>query len=170
MNWNELFTYSDDGHLTWKVRPLLHFQNARACGRWNAMFAGKRAGTKLRYVMIKVGNKAVQAHCIIWEMHYGPLPHGYEIDHINRDKLDNRIENLRAATRSQNCVNVLDRGASNKTGYAGVFAKRDKWQASISIDGNTKHLGTFKTPKEAHEAYRKAREQHHGDFCPMPNV
>lgn len=170
MNWNELFTYSDDGHLTWKVRPLSHFKNARSCGRWNAMFAGKRAGTELRYIMVKVGNRAVQAHRIIWEMHNGPVPEGHEIDHINRVKIDNRIENLRSATRSQNCVNVLDRGTSNRTGYTGVYAHKNKWQASISINWKTTYLGSFQTPKEAHEAYWKARDQHHGDFCPVPNV
>ena len=130
------------------------------------MFAGKRAGTQLRYVMVKIGGKAVQAHRIIWEMHNGPVPVGREIDHINGNRADNRIENLRLATGSKNKMNTTLR-KDNTSGLKGVRRDRrsGRWSATIKADKKTIHLGSFGSPEEAHTAYVAAAEVHHGQFA-----
>jgi hypothetical protein len=87
-------------------------------------------------------------------------PKGVEVDHINGNKLDNRRENLRLSTRSQNQINQgLTR--KNTSGYKGVTFHRvlNKWQSQIGIDGKTLYLGLYATPEEAARAYdAKARE------------
>jgi hypothetical protein len=77
---------------------------------------------------------------------------GLECDHINRNKLDNRLLNLRAVSRSSNLAN---RTFSNKTGFAGVYKQCKKFQAQITFNGTTKALGTFDTPEEAHEKFKQ---------------
>ena len=85
-----------------------------------------------------------------------------QIDHINGDKLDNRRENLRSATQSQNSMNSR---IKNKTGYKGVTKTNQKWGAQIKVNGQQIWLGTFNTPEEAHDAYREAAEQYFGEFA-----
>ena len=87
-------------------------------------------------------------------------------DHINGDGLDNRRENLRAASCAQNQYN---RGAqvNNKSGYKGVYwdRRRGKWVATIKVNRKTNYLGCHATPKAAHMAYCKAAIEMHGEFC-----
>lgn len=94
------------------------------------------------------------------------------VDHINRNKLDNRRSNLRLATR---CGNQRNRsaGSNNKSGYKGVSwdQTREKWHASIKVDGKTKNLGRFTNILEAVKAYNNASLQYHGEFSvlnPLP--
>ena len=99
-----------------------------------------------------------------------PAPEGMVRDHINGNTLDNRRENLRVCTRAQNNRNVgLSR--NNKSGYKGVcFFKRDKtWQAYIDFNGR-KHLGYFKTARQAAEVYNRAAKELHGDFARLNAV
>lgn len=79
--------------------------------------------------------------------------HGFVIDHINRDKLDNRRSNLRIATKAQNRSNSTI--VLSKTGYKGVhWAKHaSKWVAAITISGKSKYLGYWDSPEDAHRAY-----------------
>jgi len=89
-------------------------------------------------------------HRAIWELHNGPIPDGLDIDHINRDRSDNRIENLRLATRSQNCHNTEGKGYSwNK--------RRKKFVAYISNMGRTIYLGGFDNEEDARGAYLEAK-------------
>ena len=79
---------------------------------------------------------------------------------------DNRIENLREATRSENCRNVAWK-KHNKLGIKGVFRHPQsphKFMAQITINGRPKYLGLFNTPEAAHAAYVEASQQFHGDF------
>lgn len=86
-----------------------------------------------------------------------------EVDHIDRNSLNNQRSNLRLATRSQNNAN---RGVSNSTGYKGVRrAGQNRWQAVISVNGKLKALGRFSTPEAAHEAYKKAALEMFGEFA-----
>lgn len=70
--------------------------------------AGAVAGTKKAkgYWEVQVCGKKLRAHRLIWEMHNGPIPYGYVVDHINQDPSDNRLENLRLATLSENNCNA----------------------------------------------------------------
>lgn len=87
---------------------------------------------------------------------------GMEIDHINGNKLDNRKENLRHATRSQNQANKT-KYKNNKSGYKGVRFAKGGWIAQITKDRKTTHIGFYKTAEEAAKAYdEKAKEIHRG--------
>lgn len=99
-------------------------------------------------------------HRIIWAILKQEDPLGFTIDHINGDRLDNRIENLRKATNAQNTCNQ-----KNAKGYC--FCKRHKkWKATIMCNYKCLHLGYFDTKEQAREAYLRAKEKLHGDFMP----
>lgn len=86
-----------------------------------------------------------------------------EVDHINRNKLDNRRDNLRPATSASNKWNKQNQ-RSNKHGYQGVFAasRSARFIARISTNGVVRHLGTFDTPEDAARAYESARAERDG--------
>lgn len=111
--------------------------------------AGREAGSVgsrgYRHVLFR--RRIYKAHRLIWLLVFGEWPNG-QIDHVNRDRLDNRIVNLRVATPSLNSFNARPR--TNKTGVRGVYSKRGKWFAKCS----GQHLGTFETIAEADSAYR----------------
>jgi len=101
-------------------------------------------------------------------MHHKYLP--VTVDHINRIKTDNRIENLRAATQAQNSQNRSSRG--NRLGARGVYlnkdAGRDKkpYTSHIMINRKLHWLGNFVSIEEASTAYQAAAKKYHGDFIP----
>jgi len=100
------------------------------------------------YLQCKFKGKDQKIHRIIYEAFKGKIRDGYQIDHKNRNKADNRIENLREATHSQNQANkdISDR---NSSGYLGINAHKNRWSARISIDGERIYLGVFGTALEA---------------------
>lgn len=104
------------------------------------------------------------AHRVIWAIHYGEWPEN-EVDHINGNKTDNRIENLRIATPSENRCN-RGKQRNNTSGYKGVyFNKRsNSWYAEIRKSGIKKYLGSAKTPEEAHKIYVANLVNYHGSF------
>ena len=89
-----------------------------------------------------------------------------EIDHIDRNPLNNQRENLRAATRSQNSMNSKI-PVTNTSGYKGVYwrKERKKWYAKIRVGDSAFYLGSFTTPEEASEAYNKAADHYFGEFA-----
>ncbi len=91
---------------------------------------------------------------------------GEEIDHINHDKMDNRRENLRKATHSQNCQNRPP-DIKNKSGYRGVhwFKAGNKWAARIGVNGKRIFLGYFDNKEGAAKAYNKAARLEYGEFA-----
>lgn len=92
-------------------------------------------------------------------------PPGYETDHVNGNGLDNRKDNLRVATHSQNKWNT-DKPADNTSGYKGVSwdKRKEKWQAQVRFNNKYIHLGRFKKKLEAAIAYNKAAIKYHGEF------
>jgi HNH endonuclease len=131
------------GIFTWKVARMHGHQPGAAAG------SPGRDG----YCTIMIDGKAYKAHRLAWLLHTGNWPKT-QIDHINRVRDDNRIENLREATKSQNQINS-GMYRNNKSGYRGVrFHKvRNKWVAEIRRNGRTRHLGLFATAKEAHDKW-----------------
>lgn len=86
------------------------------------------------------------------------------VDHIDGNPMNNIRSNLRIATVGQNAMNAKKR-AHNKAGYKGVVPEGKKFRASIYADGKRRHLGTFPTAQEAHEAYKKAAVKYFGEFA-----
>ena len=133
----------------------------------NKGLLGSVAGTNHRsgYRAIKIDYKQFNEHRLAWLYMTGAFP-PKQIDHINRDKTDNRFANLRAATGSENQHNQ-GKYKSNKSGYKGVsYAKsRKKWYAQIKSNSVTKFLGRFHTVEEASAAYLAAQKIYH-PTCP----
>jgi len=169
MNWHEYFEYlPNTGQLRWKVRPREHFATSVGHARFNHLFAGKIAGcaNSQGYLQVGPNGKLTLVHVIIWEMHKGPVPEGLDVDHINNTPLDNRIENMQLATRSQNCQKAKRR-KDNTSGFKGVSwnVKMNKWQAYINSERKRTHLGFHETVELAHAAYCKAALKQHGRFA-----
>lgn len=156
----------ETGVLTWRERTLDTIQNrsARAMNAWNARYAGTEAfttGNGKGYLTGKINDRRFRAHRVIWVIATGERPIA-DIDHINGNRSDNRLVNLREATRSQNNANRKAVGVSK---YLGVCPAGRKWVASIRSDGRRKHLGYFHTEADAARAYDAAAAKTHGDFA-----
>lgn len=117
------------------------------------------------YRYVKINNKAIGAHRLIWFIEKGYWS-TIDIDHINTDRSDNRIENLREATRSQNLHNCTV-GKLNTHGCKGIrfVAKgKKKWTATIMHNYKRHYLGVFYTKEEAVNAYIKKSKELNGEF------
>lgn len=114
-----------------------------------------------RDVPAGTGQSAQQLHRFLTE-----APKGVQVDHVNRDGLDNRRENLRLCTQTQNLAN-RGRFSNNTSGFKGVswYAKTRKWKAQIQVGKVKRHLGYFDLPEDAHKAYCKAAEEGFGKFA-----
>jgi len=99
------------------------------------------------YVYVGIDGYTYAAHRIIWLYVHGTFPKG-QIDHINHNRTDNRIENLRVVTNRENHQN---RAIKNKSGHTGVTLddKKNRWKSQVSILGKTRCIGTYKTVEEA---------------------
>jgi HNH endonuclease/AP2 domain len=118
------------------------------------------------YRQIGVGGKVYLAHRLAWLITHGEWPSvGLEIDHINGEKDDNRIVNLRLATKAQNQRNSRKR--SSTTGLRGVRVNKASktYSAQIKVNRKNHYLGSFQTPEEAHAAYVEAAVRLHGEFA-----
>ena len=117
------------------------------------------------YRQIMVDKIRYQAHRIAWLITYDVWPEA-DIDHINGNRDDNRLCNLRQATRGQNVCNAPVR-SDNTSGTKGVswINRCQKWAATICIKGKIKHLGYFNNLEEAAIKAKEARDQHHGPFA-----
>lgn len=129
--------------------------------------AGSRVGTRRPDGRVGIrfdGGRYLRSR-LAWFYVYGRWPVA-EIDHINCDYGDDRIANLREATRAQQLMNARIR-SDNRSGYKGVvWSKRDKkWVAAIVVLGKYQYLGGYDRPELAHEAYRRAALEHFGEYA-----
>ncbi len=165
----QLLRYEPEtGKLFWLPRPREMFTSDRSFNTWNVRFAGAEAFATVHrqgYRCGVIAGEKCLAHRAVWAVHSGRWPEN-QIDHINGDKTDNRIANLREATHAENLQNSR-RPSRNTSGFKGVCfdRSRGKWMARIHADGRDRMLGRFDTPEEAHAAYRAAAEKHHGEFA-----
>ena len=138
------------------------------CGKGAVRFkAGTAAGglDSQGYWRIMINGKDYSAHRLAWLHVFGVWPER-QIDHINENKSDNRLENLRLATQSENSSN---RGAqkNNTSGFKGVVwhKHKKKWMAQIRAGGKQKYLGLFSSAESAYAAYCESASDLHGDFA-----
>lgn len=154
-----------------RIRELLDYDRETGWFRWRNTprkdGPPKRAGnlTQTGYRRIEIGGCEYREHRLAWLYVYGVWP-TQDIDHINGVRDDNRIANLRLATRSQNLGNAR-RSSANKSGFKGVSSSGRKWKALIAIPytGRYRYLGTFDTPEQAHAAYVRAARETYGEFA-----
>jgi hypothetical protein len=122
--------------------------------------AGSQAGclSKHGYLLVKVGRKQYRAHRLAWLITHGEWPDA-EIDHINGDRADNRICNLRPVDRSGNSQNRWKAHCNSSHGRLGAAwnKQHQRWQSKIAANGARHHLGYFNSADEAHVAYMNAK-------------
>ena len=155
-----LFDYRDDGELIRKI-PTSGPHGA----------AGLVVGFTLKdtnrpdkmYKATKIGGQHFCIHRLIWVWHHGDWPE--QLDHIDRNTLNNRIENLRAASASKNMMN-RKMFTSNTSGCPGVswHKLQKKWMAYVNVDKKRKNLGYFLDLDDAIKVSTEARKTYHGDF------
>jgi hypothetical protein len=150
----------EDGKMYWL---------ARNNSRFDKQFAGKEAGSfneGLQGFSVAFNGTRILLHRAVWVFHYGEIPEGMEIDHINQNRLDNRIENLRLSYRHQNAWNTKLR-CNNQTGVKGVCWNplTKTWRARINVNKKCVTIGSFVSFEEAKKATENARLDMHGEFA-----
>lgn len=160
----QLMRYDPEtGKLFWIPRPCEMFANETRARAWNTWRAGKQAlATKDSngYLNGTISGHPIYAHRAAWAWHHGEWPDG-QIDHINHDKSDNRIENLRVVSNAENAKN-RKMARNNTSGVAGLYWVKEtsKWIARIHVNKKLINLGTFTNIADAADA-RKAAERKH---------
>lgn len=156
--------YPETGIFIWNYRPIHHFKNKRAHSSWNARYARKAAGkiSKNGYHVISINNKNYYSHRLAYMYINGDL-NNVIIDHINMNKLDNRIQNLRVSDINGNNRNVTKKGI--RVLLKGVYKKDGKYFSSICFNGNQRYLGKFDCPAAASFAYQIAADINFGEFA-----
>lgn len=162
-----VFSYdADTGVLIWRERSSWMFSNGRDgqdrnAAKWNARFAGKEAGSiqAKGYRVVMLGKRPWLAHRLIWAMVSGQWPpKDMQIDHINHDRADNRLRNLRLVSAADNSRNK----AATSNGAFGIYWRErlNKWEASIRAEGRTIYLGVFDLYEDALSTRREAERAH----------
>ena len=146
----ELLDYDPEtGIFTWRVSTS------------RGIKPGQVAGTLSRYgyIRIAIGGFHYPAHRLAWYIVYKDWQE--QLDHKDRDRSNNSINNLRPATNSQNQGN---RTVDNRHGFKGITKQGNRYHAQITINYRTTYLGSFDTPEQAAEAYKQAALAHFGEF------
>lgn len=155
-----------------ELKSLVHYEpktgvfTRLTCRRGDKV--GKQAGfisSYSGYVMVSLNNKIYRAHRLAWLYIYGRWPTEF-IDHINRVRHDNRIENLRECNKSQNMCN-MDTPKHNTTGVKGVYWYKayKKWVVNVKHNKKMHFIGYFSDFNAAKNAAWEARRKIHGEFA-----
>lgn len=151
----KMLNYDEDtGVLSWKVSPARRVKVGDVVGYINSD----------GYVGISIKNNTYRAHRIIWMYVYGEFP-SKDIDHINGNRSDNRLFNLRLASSSDNAKNRKIT-SKNTSGFKGVsyHKTKKKWCAQCQSNGKSHYLGQFDTAEKASAAYQAFAASLHGEF------
>ena len=142
-------SYSEEtGLFTWKGNRGRYYRGGKVSGHKD----------KKGYVSISMFGFSYRAHRMAWLYVHGSWPER-QIDHINGEKSDNRISNLRDVGYELNSQNKLSAMKTSKSGLIGVYFDKshNKWRGEIIANGRRYRLGRFKTAEEAHSAYLGAK-------------
>lgn len=154
------------------LRELLHYNPETGVFTWKVSRKGKASKGVVAacfgvrgYRVLGVCGKRYPEHRVAWFYVHGSWPDG-EVDHVNGIKSDNRISNLRVATRIENSRNV-GLTSKNKTGVKNVYwhSGHKKYRACIDVDRKEVHLGYFTNLRDAESVVAEARVKYHGDFA-----
>lgn len=153
MNWNKYFYYDSTGWLFWKEDRLFPFMPAG----WVNPYG---------YASVNIHKKVYLMHRVVWEMHNGPIKNGMQVDHIDGDRLNNKISNLRLASHNQNCHNAKTR-SDNTSGVKGVTWDKTlgKWRSRIMVNKKRVNVGCFDDLELAQLATSEAREKLHENYA-----
>ena len=153
-----------------ELKSLLNYNESTGIFTWKVngnkgVKIGNIAGNNNNgYLSSSIKNKNYYLHRLAWLYFYGKFP-DFDIDHINRIKTDNRIDNLREVSKSKNSQNQVKSHSTNKTGVLGVTINikngRKSYRAIIGVNGKNIHLGYFKDLEQAKITYLKAKEIYH---------
>ena len=155
---NELLDYnSAAGLFKWRINrsPRIRAGDPAGCVNWVT-----------GYVQLRIDYVTHLAHRIAWLLCYGNLPSD-QIDHIDTDRTNNRIDNLREASQSQNQANAVGRPKKYGAGLRGAFwdKSNQSWRAAVVKDGKQIHIGSFSSELDAHLAYCAVAKALHGEFA-----
>lgn len=154
MEWNKLFEYHPEGYLIRKYNSGNQFKHVG----WK-----NNSG----YLQTEVNGIAFMVHRIIYEMHYGNIEKGMLIDHIDRNPLNNKIENLRKCNPANSKINT-GLSSNNTSGYKNVLkTPNGKFQARLGYKGKKLYLGLFNTAEEANECVLLTTKELYGEFTPL---
>jgi hypothetical protein len=149
----------ESGKFFWEKIPQ-RVNNRKLCD------VGREAGSVhySGYIKLTLKNKPVLAHRLAWALYLGEPPP--EIDHINGDRSDNRLENLRAATRAQNMHNAKAKRHST-SGHKNVQwdSESGKWRVRVRVNGVRHHVGRFSELDDAVAAARQFMLENHKEFA-----
>ena len=150
----ELFDYRD-GELYWKVKSAWRIKVGDVAG-----FASKNS----RYRSVHIKNKTYLVHRVVYLYHHGNLPEF--LDHANGDSFDNRIENLREATKAENNRNAKTR-KDNTSGHKGVswHKRTKKWMVRVRISGKYEYIGSYSCLELAGLVSQEVRDLYYGKFA-----
>jgi hypothetical protein len=152
-----------------RISELLTFDPLSGALTWRVTRTNVKAGTVARnvsthgYLTVRIDGRRYPVHRVAWLLFYGTAPVG-QIDHINGNRRDNRIANLRLAGPRDNAANSRIR-RDNSTGFKGVSRRGCRFIASIQSNGIQHHLGTFDTAMEASAAYLHKAAALFGEFA-----
>lgn len=152
-----------------RLLEVLDYDQCTGIFKWKSCFhksfIGAVSGCKRGdgYIVITIDGEKHLAHRLAWLFVHGHFPHP-DIDHIDNDKSNNRINNLREATKKINAQNRVRAVCGNKSGFLGVSPMDGKWRATIMIDGKQFFIGRFRDPAEAHAAYVRVKREMHPGF------
>ncbi|QHJ79554.1 MAG: hypothetical protein [Caudoviricetes sp.] len=155
----ELYSYNPENGVFTRIKKL----NGKGRGH-----IGEPVGSldSKGYLTICFEGKHIKLHRLAWAFTFGEFPQGI-MDHVNGDRKDNRICNLREADKKGNAYNSKN-FSNNKTGFKGVSMLKDgKYRAQARLNGKKVHLGRFNSAEDAAKEYLKFSIENHGVFSPF---